>query len=226
MTAGVDPSWDPGGRHEDRVLQRRPDLHVHGRQLFARRSRSSPARSPHGRPTGRTIAYESGGGISVIPAGGGTANFVPATGTAPSWSPDGEHDRVRRRRATASSRARDLVVRAAGRLRRRSPGDRATRFAGLARRYAERGARISAPSRALLSTVRWRCSRAARQIYAIHHAVGTSSTYAVSSADVEPHHLRRRHAANAAGSTSPRRRIHRGRHHRRADAAGEHRSIR
>ena len=39
-------------------------------------------------PNGSTIAYESGGTISVVPAGGGSANPV-AAGSAPSWSPDG-----------------------------------------------------------------------------------------------------------------------------------------
>ena len=83
----ADPSWDPADATK-LAFSNGGSIYTCTVSSCSLGSAITTGIQPAWSPDGTTIAYESGGNIYVTSASGGAANLV-AAGTAPSWSPDG-----------------------------------------------------------------------------------------------------------------------------------------
>jgi hypothetical protein len=213
VVAGIDPSWNPSDSTQI-AFSNGGSIYTCAVASCSVGTPIATGIQPAWSPDGTTIAYESGGSVFVIPAGGGTSNTV-AVGAAPNWSPHGDSivfaaaAGITIATGSGSSWTLSPVTLTAG----DSTPDRQT-IAPIAA-----GAPVifgAAQSGQLLSTdngtwngadptrfpytYQWlRCDSAGNNCTT---TVGTSSTYAVASADVG-HTLRLVVTANnAAGSTA------------------------
>jgi hypothetical protein len=88
VVAGIDPSWNPSDSTQI-TFSNGGSIYTCTVASCSVGTPIATGTQPAWSPDGTTIAYQSGGTVLVIPAGGGSSNTV-ATGAAPSWSPHGD----------------------------------------------------------------------------------------------------------------------------------------